>query len=175
MTVGTRAASASFAGETPPLKKRPRIACPAGLGALAMTVNPPPVTAPATTATNKSIPNTLQPELPSCPNDMISIDWNPSSLLIGDHAGLLVTPQGDMCIFINGSKVVHLRESAVPTGANLYAVVDLLGSTSAVSLVPNAVPPALVQFVVSDHRVRSEGSTRAPADVLCWVTASPAC
>jgi hypothetical protein len=33
----------------PLLKKRARIAWPAGLGALAMTVKPPPANAPATT------------------------------------------------------------------------------------------------------------------------------
>ena len=50
MIVGMRAPIASFPGLTPPSKYRPRIDWPAGLGALAMTVRPPPVTAPATTA-----------------------------------------------------------------------------------------------------------------------------
>ena len=50
MIVGIRAPIASFPGLTPPSKYRPRIDWPAGLGALAMTVRPPPVTAPATTA-----------------------------------------------------------------------------------------------------------------------------
>ena len=34
----------------PPSKNRLRIACPAGFGALAITVSPPPVTAPSTIA-----------------------------------------------------------------------------------------------------------------------------
>ena len=48
--VGMRAPTASLRGETPFSKYWPRMACPAGLGALAITVSPPPVTAPATTA-----------------------------------------------------------------------------------------------------------------------------
>lgn len=50
MMVGTRADRASLSGETPPSKYLPRTDWPAGLGALAMTVRPPPVTAPARTA-----------------------------------------------------------------------------------------------------------------------------
>jgi len=50
MMVGMRAPIANFPGLTPPSKYLPRIYWPAGLGALAMTVRPPPVTAPATTA-----------------------------------------------------------------------------------------------------------------------------
>ena len=50
MMVGIRAPIASFAGFTPPGKNFDKIDCPAGFGALAITVNPPPVTAPATTA-----------------------------------------------------------------------------------------------------------------------------
>ena len=37
-------------GETPPLKYLLKIDCPAGFGALAITVIPPPAKAPATTA-----------------------------------------------------------------------------------------------------------------------------
>jgi len=50
MTVGMIAPNASFAGFTPPGKNLDKIDWPAGLGAFAITVNPPPVTAPATTA-----------------------------------------------------------------------------------------------------------------------------
>ena len=51
MTVGSKAPTANHTGMTPPSKNRLRIDWPAGFGALAMTVNPPPVTAPSTTAT----------------------------------------------------------------------------------------------------------------------------
>ncbi len=50
MTVGMIAPNASFAGFTPPGKNLDKMDWPAGLGAFAITVNPPPVTAPATTA-----------------------------------------------------------------------------------------------------------------------------
>ena len=45
--VGMRAPTTSLRGETPFSKYWARMACPAGLGALAITVSPPPVTAPA--------------------------------------------------------------------------------------------------------------------------------
>jgi putative ABC transport system permease protein len=44
------AAAARRSGDTDPPKKRASSACPAGFGALAITVSPPPVTAPPTTA-----------------------------------------------------------------------------------------------------------------------------
>ena len=50
MIVGIRAPANNNTGFTPCVKNLLRIDCPAGLGALAMTVKPPPVTAPATTA-----------------------------------------------------------------------------------------------------------------------------
>ena len=50
MIVGIRAPANSNPGFTPFVKNLPRIDCHAGLGAFAITVSPPPVTAPATTA-----------------------------------------------------------------------------------------------------------------------------
>ena len=48
-SVGKEAARKSLSGEIVPSEKQPfRMEKPAGLGALAMTVSPPPVTAPAT-------------------------------------------------------------------------------------------------------------------------------
>ena len=47
MIVGIRAPANNNPGFTPCVKNLPRIDCPAGLGALAITVKPPPVTAPA--------------------------------------------------------------------------------------------------------------------------------
>ena len=50
MIVGISAPANNNPGFTPCVKNLQRIDCPAGLGALAITVKPPPVTAPATTA-----------------------------------------------------------------------------------------------------------------------------
>jgi hypothetical protein len=51
ITVGTSAAKNRPSGEIPASPKRDaRMLCPAGLGALAITVKPPPLTAPAITA-----------------------------------------------------------------------------------------------------------------------------
>src|SRR5690606_5554280 len=50
ITGGNKEPAASLPGETPSPKNRLRRAWPAGFGALAMTVRPPPVTAPASTA-----------------------------------------------------------------------------------------------------------------------------
>merc|ERR1712129_408494 len=74
-------------------------------------------------------------------DDMVPVDWNPKGLRVSDRAGLLVTPEGQMCVFVNGQKVVHRLDSAIPPGTPLYAMLDLLGATSAVSLVPDARPP----------------------------------
>ena len=49
IAVGNRAAMQMLPGETSSSKKVFRMLSPAGLGALAITVNPPPATAPATT------------------------------------------------------------------------------------------------------------------------------
>lgn len=48
--VGNNAPAKRQSGDTPLGKWRARMDWPAGLGALAMTVRPPPATAPATTA-----------------------------------------------------------------------------------------------------------------------------
>ena len=46
MAVGIKADKNSSTGETPPLKYGPNTAMPAGFGAFAITVNPPPAIAP---------------------------------------------------------------------------------------------------------------------------------
>jgi len=48
--VGKIALRSNFAGDMAIEKYLDRMLCPAGLGAFAITVNPPPVTAPASTA-----------------------------------------------------------------------------------------------------------------------------
>src|SRR5215475_11963462 len=50
MRVGMSAPKNNFPAEMPSGKNLERMDWPAGFGALAMTVNPPPATAPATTA-----------------------------------------------------------------------------------------------------------------------------
>ena len=48
--VGIRADTNNFKGEMPSLKCFPKMTYPAGFGAFAMTVSPPPVTTPLITA-----------------------------------------------------------------------------------------------------------------------------
>ena len=50
MSVGGKAQRARRRGDTPEENHGPKMAKPAGLGAFAMTVNPPPASAPETTA-----------------------------------------------------------------------------------------------------------------------------
>lgn len=50
IAAGINAPKASFRGEMPSGKCFPKICCPAGLGAFAITVIPPAATAPTTTA-----------------------------------------------------------------------------------------------------------------------------
>lgn len=80
--------------------------------------------------------------------DMKRLDWNPKDLCVGDRVGLLVTSFGELCAFVNGRKVAHVLDCDVPLGRPLYAVVDLLGNTAAVDLLPDATPPAGGQKIV---------------------------
>ena len=56
MAVGRSAPASNPSGTIAPSKKRPSSAWPAGFGAFAITVNPPPTTAPCTTASFSSSP-----------------------------------------------------------------------------------------------------------------------
>lgn len=73
-------------------------------------------------------------------DDMCPIKWQPWNLREGDHVGLLVTEHGDLVLFENGIEQDRLS-IAIPTNVPLYAFVDLLGNTLAVSLVVDSQPP----------------------------------
>lgn len=72
--------------------------------------------------------------------DFGDIDWRPQHLKIGDHVGVLVTPEGRLCVFENHTLVARSPQP-VPTDRPLFGVVDLLGATMGISMIPAAVPP----------------------------------
>lgn len=80
--------------------------------------------------------------------EWLPIAWNPSLLRVGDRIGLLILPGEEMQVLQNGHVAVRLS-CAVPRDTPLYAFVDLLGNTSAVSLNPAGAPPPQVSWEAS--------------------------
>merc|ERR1712226_217708 len=71
------------------------------------------------------------------------ISWKPEGLKVGDRVGLLVNPRREVWVIVNGS-LVDKAPTPIPSEAKqLFAVVDLVGRTAAVSLIPDARPPPL--------------------------------
>lgn len=70
------------------------------------------------------------------------VTWDPQILSLGDRVGLHLTSDGVISIVQNG-EIVAQGPDVVPTHGPLYAVVDLLGKTAGVSIVPGAVAPCL--------------------------------
>lgn len=72
--------------------------------------------------------------------NFVDLSWSPQNLKEGDRVGLLVTHERKLCVVENGRDVVwgpHKVEAEEP----LYALVDLLGNTTGVTLLPDAKPP----------------------------------
>ncbi|CAE7428952.1 neurl4 [Symbiodinium sp. CCMP2592] len=68
--------------------------------------------------------------------------WSPKALKVGDRLGVIVTMAGELQVSVNGDIVVQAT-FALPTERPLYAVVDLIGATRSVTLIPDAQPPVL--------------------------------
>lgn len=68
---------------------------------------------------------------------MHEVDWNPTSLQPGDDMGLFVTADGLITLFVNGMPQVTLPGCPVPSDAQLYGFVDLLGTVWSVVLKPS--------------------------------------
>eukprot|EP00927_Polykrikos_kofoidii_P044100 TRINITY_DN38158_c0_g1_i1.p1 TRINITY_DN38158_c0_g1~~TRINITY_DN38158_c0_g1_i1.p1 ORF type:complete len:938 (+),score=145.21 TRINITY_DN38158_c0_g1_i1:55-2814(+) len=91
---------------------------------------------------------------------LVPIDWKPRRLLVGDRVGVLVTASGGFRLFVNGETKVRIASASLAAsvvGANkdvpLFAVVDLLGNTTAVSLVVGALPPTAMDLRETDEEV----------------------
>lgn len=80
--------------------------------------------------------------------------WDPKELKQGDVVGLLVSPRGDLVVFVNGTQVLRVetslsrvdkrvtsRRKAVGPRRTIYPVIDLHGRISAVTLLPRASIP----------------------------------
>jgi hypothetical protein len=72
--------------------------------------------------------------------DMRGISWQPKLLKAGDRVGLLVR-SCSIAVFQNGVQVEEVHCGNSPAGKPLYPLIDLLGGTSAVSLIIGAAPP----------------------------------
>eukprot|EP00929_Paragymnodinium_shiwhaense_P096985 TRINITY_DN58754_c0_g1_i1.p1 TRINITY_DN58754_c0_g1~~TRINITY_DN58754_c0_g1_i1.p1 ORF type:complete len:832 (-),score=187.85 TRINITY_DN58754_c0_g1_i1:212-2707(-) len=97
----------------------------------------------------------------------VDIDWDPARLQRDDRVGLLVTPRGDLLVMVNDKLKAHVPAN-VPPYSTLYGFIDLLGSTSAVTLVLGAVPhPEVVRQGKSAARKKRRSSkerkSRLPA------------
>mmetsp|Transcript_106922 Transcript_106922/g.312641 ORF Transcript_106922/g.312641 Transcript_106922/m.312641 type:complete len:488 (+) Transcript_106922:87-1550(+) len=78
-------------------------------------------------------------------------DWNPRELREGDMVGVLIPPDGDFVVFVNGDQVLRARTSLGEEGdfskarsaqrRTLYPVVDLHGRICSVTLLPRQSPP----------------------------------
>eukprot|EP00913_Durusdinium_trenchii_P005328 g4973.t1 len=94
-------------------------------------------------------------------HDFTEIDWYPAELRIGDRVGVLITPKGQMQVFVNGKfrldgpgnvETRHLAKQTSQTQVSvldrsrmcrpLFLAVDLIGNTEAVALLPEARCPA---------------------------------
>lgn len=73
-------------------------------------------------------------------DEMMSINWKPQDLRAGDRVGLLINQRGEANVYKNGTVVARVA-CRIPAERELTALIDLLGGTVAVSLLPRAVPP----------------------------------
>jgi hypothetical protein len=72
-------------------------------------------------------------------DDMRTISWHPQNLKKADRVGFSVRGAA-VSVYLNDKKVVSMA-CTIPEGRPLYPIVDLLGCTNAVSLLPAASPP----------------------------------
>lgn len=75
------------------------------------------------------------------------IDWNPSELSKGDRIGFLVTPTGEIDVYLNGCVCVRFKNAPIPVTshggprvAQLTAIVDVFDSTASVTLLDSQPP-----------------------------------
>eukprot|EP00928_Gymnodinium_smaydae_P071177 TRINITY_DN54838_c0_g1_i1.p1 TRINITY_DN54838_c0_g1~~TRINITY_DN54838_c0_g1_i1.p1 ORF type:complete len:437 (-),score=73.37 TRINITY_DN54838_c0_g1_i1:263-1573(-) len=95
--------------------------------------------------------------------DMSPIDWSPKELKVGDEVGVLITRNRDFCVLVNGElKATGLHK--VPVGVPLYAFVNLMGRTTAVSLVPGAAPPR-AEYLHDGHSIADSDAPSSQDDV----------
>eukprot|EP00930_Biecheleria_cincta_P023535 TRINITY_DN16993_c0_g1_i1.p1 TRINITY_DN16993_c0_g1~~TRINITY_DN16993_c0_g1_i1.p1 ORF type:complete len:564 (+),score=91.21 TRINITY_DN16993_c0_g1_i1:67-1758(+) len=81
--------------------------------------------------------------------------WDPKELKQGDVVGVLISPRGDLVVFVNGAQVLRVatslsradkekgnsRRRAVGPRRTIYPIIDLHGRVSAVTLLPRSSIP----------------------------------
>jgi len=72
------------------------------------------------------------------------LGWKPSALNVGDVVGILISRTGDFVVVVNGKEVVRVPDKLPIADAEpAFAVVDLLGRVSGVTMLPfNELPKA---------------------------------
>eukprot|EP00746_Dinoflagellata_sp_MGD_P142781 gnl/MRDRNA2_/MRDRNA2_75707_c0_seq2.p1 gnl/MRDRNA2_/MRDRNA2_75707_c0~~gnl/MRDRNA2_/MRDRNA2_75707_c0_seq2.p1 ORF type:complete len:1611 (-),score=393.13 gnl/MRDRNA2_/MRDRNA2_75707_c0_seq2:219-5051(-) len=79
--------------------------------------------------------------LPKSQGNFTPIEWKPQDLVAGDHVGILAGQDKEIRVFLNG-RIAAKLPFQIGTLQKLYPLVDLLGNTVAVTLLPEAkVPP----------------------------------
>jgi len=82
--------------------------------------------------------------------------WDPKSLEVGDVVGLLVSPHGDLVVYVNGNQVLrvatsmtegnrqepHPRRKALGPRRSLFPLIDLHGRVTAITLLHGSAPNA---------------------------------
>eukprot|EP00929_Paragymnodinium_shiwhaense_P012126 TRINITY_DN11880_c0_g1_i1.p1 TRINITY_DN11880_c0_g1~~TRINITY_DN11880_c0_g1_i1.p1 ORF type:complete len:449 (-),score=58.48 TRINITY_DN11880_c0_g1_i1:130-1476(-) len=92
-----------------------------------------------------------EPDAPS-----VSI-WRPRDLRPGDVVAFLCTPVGDMLLFVNEQLIYHVRGVNIDYKSDVYAVVDLDGSTMSVHLKESAPSTKILGILTQLH---AEDETR---------------
>eukprot|EP00397_Hematodinium_sp_SG-2012_P009016 GEMP01009089.1.p1 GENE.GEMP01009089.1~~GEMP01009089.1.p1 ORF type:complete len:1065 (+),score=225.93 GEMP01009089.1:135-3329(+) len=71
--------------------------------------------------------------------------WEPEELKNGDVVGFLITLSGEIAVFVN-SQIEAFIDAGFPVGgkAPIYPVVDVFGSTSAITLIKNPGSPPIL-------------------------------
>lgn len=76
----------------------------------------------------------------------IRVPWDPIGLRVGEAVGMLVTEEGDLVVFVNGSQVLRVATSLEDDEdaghrRSLFPIIDLCGRISSVTMLPQAAPP----------------------------------
>jgi len=76
----------------------------------------------------------------------VRLRWNPSQLNVGDVVGLLISRTGEFVVVVNGREVARVPDKLpVADSEPTFAVVDLLGRVSGVTMLPFKDPPQAAQ------------------------------
>lgn len=93
------------------------------------------------------------------------VEWKPQSLKNGDNIGFLVSSEGEPILFVNSRKTAS-GDTNLPTSGKLYAMIDLLGKATQMSLNVDAPLPVFFDDLYHSELVKisEDGLTATSAD-----------